>query len=76
MRRENILITIAGVLLLLLAPTLGTYLAGLYLRLTDGMETATFLCVMEGCIRSIQVLGGLIAAYGLFFRKSNGEDNI
>ena len=70
MKTYTIGIAIAGVLLLLLAPMLGTYLAGFYLRLTDGMETSTFLCISEGCIRSIQVLGGLIAAYGLFFRKS------
>ena len=70
MKTYTIGIAIAGVLLLLLAPMLGTYLAGLYLGLTEGMETATFLCISEGCIRSIQVLGGLIATYGLFFRKS------
>ena len=73
MRKYSIGISIAGVLLLLMAPMLGTYLAGFYLRLTDGMETSTFLCVSEGCIRSIQVLGGLIAAYGLFFRKSEAK---
>lgn len=70
MRKYSIGISIAGVLLLLMAPMLGTYLAGFYLGLTEGMETATFLCISEGCIRSIQVLGGLIATYGLFFRKS------
>lgn len=76
MRKETIWITIAGVLLLLLSPTLGTYLAGLYLRLSEGMETVTFLCITEGCIHSIQVLGGLITAYGLFCRKSTREDSI
>ena len=70
MKTYTIGIAIAGVLLLLLAPMLGTYLAGFYLRLTVGMETATFLCILEGCIHSIQILGGLIATYGLFFRKS------
>lgn len=70
MRTYTMGIVIAGILLLLLAPMLGIHLAGLYLRLTDGMETVTFLCISEGCIRSIQVLGGLITAYGFFCRKS------
>lgn len=65
-------ITVTGVLILLLAPMLGTYLAGLYLQLTEGMETEKFLCILEGCIRSIQVLGGLITAYGCFCQK--GEE--
>lgn len=68
--KKTIGIMAAGALILLLAPMLGNYLAGLYLRLTDGMETATFLCISEGCIRSIQVLGGLITACGFFCRKS------
>ena len=73
MRIYTIGITIAGVLLLLLAPMLGTYLTGLYLRLTEGTETATFLCILEGCIRSIQILGGLTTAYGIFCRKSEAK---
>lgn len=71
--KKTIGIIVAGVLLLLLAPMLGTYLAGLYLGLTEGMETATFLRILEGCIRSIQILGGLIAVYGLFGRKSKAK---
>ena len=71
--KKRIGIIVAGVLLLLLAPMLGTYLAGFYLRLTDGMETATFLCILEGCIRSVQILGGLITVYGLFGRKSEAK---
>lgn len=69
MRKYTIGITVAGVLLLLLAPMLGTYLADLYLRLTDGMETDKFLCIVEGCIHSMQILGGIVTAYGLFYRK-------
>lgn len=65
-------ITVTGVLILLLAPMLGTYLADFYLRLTEGMETEKFLCILEGCICSIQVLGALITAYGCFCRK--GEE--
>ena len=53
MRMYMIEITVAGVLLLLTAPILEAYLVGLCLRLTERMETATFLCILEGCIRSI-----------------------
>ena len=70
MRKYSIGISIAGVLLLLMAPMLGTYLAGFYLRLTDGMETEKFLRIIDGGIRSFQIIGTLITGYGLFGHRN------
>lgn len=68
--RINTIITITGLLFLLLAPMLGLNLANFYLRLQGGLETEKFLVIIKGCIGSIQILGTLIMAYGLFSKKS------
>lgn len=60
--KTNTALIIGGICIILTAPLLGTGLAGIYLRLLGGMETEKYMLIIEGCIRSLQLTGGLMTA--------------
>lgn len=67
------LLSLAGFAILLVAPLLGQALGGIYLMILGGMETDRFLQILQGCTLSFQIIGALIAGYGLFFHKKQGD---
>lgn len=69
MKKVNYVVLFFGVAMILLAPLFGNRLSIGYLRVFGGMETDEFLQIMDGSIRSFQIIGALVAAYGLFGRK-------
>lgn len=70
MKNMKFFLTIFGVAIILLAPLLGNELASCYLILSGGMETEKYIRIIDGSIRSFQIIGTLVTAYGLFSHKS------
>lgn len=73
MRKVNYVVLFFGVAVILLAPLFGNGLSFCYLSVFGGMETEKFLQIMDGNMRSFQIIGALMAAYGLFGCKDRGE---
>lgn len=69
MKNIKLFLTILGLSIILLAPLLGNGLSTCYLILSSGMETEKYLCIIDGSIRSFQIIGALISAYSLFSYK-------
>lgn len=69
MSKVELIITIIGIIIILAAPLLGTNMAEFFLMLLGGMETEKYHIIMASCNLGIQIIGALIAAYGLFAHK-------
>ena len=65
MNKSKLITIVLGIILILLAPTLGFYLSHIYLLLIGGMETEKFLLIMDGCINGFQIIGLLSVLYGV-----------
>lgn len=74
MNKAKLIITIIGMVLIITAPLLGANMAGLYLMLLGGMESEKYLIIIKSCNLSIQIIGALLAAYGLFARKKGDDE--
>lgn len=65
---------VAGALLLLLAVPLGHRYIGWYLSTCGGMDTESYLLLMQSAVTGIQILGGilmgLLGAVYLFRREA------
>ena len=70
MKNIKFFMTLLGVAIILFAPLLGNELSNCYLFLLGGMETEKFLRIMDGGICSFQIIGALMAGYGLFGHKN------
>lgn len=66
MKNIKFFLTILGVAIIFLAPLLGNELSACYLILSGGMETEKYLRMIDGSIRSFQIIGTLVTVYGLF----------
>lgn len=70
MKNSKLFMIFLGVAIILFAPLLGNELSNCYLILLGGMETEKFLRIIDGGIRSFQIIGTLMAGYGLFGHKN------
>lgn len=75
MNKVNFVIAIIGLSLVVTAPLTGTYLAELYLGILGGMETEKYHIIMASCNLGIQIVGALIAAFGLFAHKKGNDES-
>lgn len=71
-KTKNVLI-ILGILIMLIAPLMGSCLAELYLIIIGGMETEKYLLIIQGCINAFLIIGTITTIFGLF-RKNNKEN--
>lgn len=65
MNTIKLILLLIGLALILLAVPLGSFLAHLWLALSDGMEVSLWTVIFDRCIFGVQLLGALSAAYGL-----------
>ena len=70
MKNSKLFMIFLGVAIILFAPLLGNELSNCYLILLGGMETEKFLRIIDGGIRSFQIIGTLITGYGLFGHRN------
>lgn len=70
MKNIKFLLTILGVAIILFAPLLGNELSACYLILSGGMETEKYIRIIDGGIRSFQIIGTLLTVYSLFGHKN------
>lgn len=70
MKNMKFFLTILGVAIILLASLLGNELASCYLILSGGMETEKYIQIMDGSIRSFQIISTLVTTHGLFGHKN------
>ncbi len=67
MKRTSIIVAliVVGIIIILAASPLGLALAHWHLSLTNGIGGDDFQCLIEGYIRSIQIIGALGAGFGI-----------